>query len=72
MQIDIAKNRYPFSVVWGHLPCLTWMLPIIGHMGITDSQGRIHDFQGPYTIITDRFMTGWVFKYWQVNPEKLK
>jgi len=71
MKIDVSKNRFPFSIVWGHLPCLTQIMPIVGHMGITDSQGRIHDFQGPYMIIEDQFMTGTIFKYWQVDPQKM-
>lgn len=27
-----------------------------GHMGIADSQGKIHDFQGPYNVGVDDFM----------------
>jgi hypothetical protein len=26
------------------------MIPFIGHLGISDSRGRSHDFQGPYTV----------------------
>lgn len=37
-------------VVWCPLPLLTWMVPFIGHLGITDSKGIIHDFAGPYYI----------------------
>ena len=48
--IDYEKSRFPFAIVWSPLPPLTWLLPFIGHMGICDSRGVIHDFAGPYTI----------------------
>eukprot|EP00823_Brevimastigomonas_motovehiculus_P002718 TRINITY_DN1635_c0_g1_i2.p1 TRINITY_DN1635_c0_g1~~TRINITY_DN1635_c0_g1_i2.p1 ORF type:complete len:196 (+),score=37.02 TRINITY_DN1635_c0_g1_i2:96-683(+) len=67
--IDIPQNRFPFSLVWGSLPCITWLIPFIGHMGICDSQGRIHDFAGPYTVNTDDFMVGNVAKYYQMDVE---
>lgn len=72
MEVNVGKNRYPFSIVWGSLPCLTWLCPLIGHMGITDSKGNIHDFAGPYTIGVDDFMTGPVMKYWQINPRTIQ
>ena len=70
-QCEIGKNRFPFSVVWGSLPCLTWLCPFIGHLGITDSKGQVHDFAGPYTICIDDFMTGPVYKYWQIDPRTI-
>jgi len=30
--------------------CVRWLLPFIGHMGICDSEGKVHDFAGPYHI----------------------
>ena len=36
----------PYSIVWTHLPPITWVLPFIGHMGITDSRGVVYDFVG--------------------------
>jgi hypothetical protein len=56
--IDPVRNRFPFCVVWGPLPVISWILPFIGHMGICDSKGRVHDFAGPYHIGVDRFMVG--------------
>ncbi len=32
--IDIKRNRYPYSIVWTPLPCISWFLPFIGHTGI--------------------------------------
>ena len=49
--VDLERNRFPFSIVWQPFPVLGWILPCIGHMGICDSEGVVHDFQGPYTII---------------------
>lgn len=57
-KVDAARNRFPFSVVWQPFPVLGWILPCIGHMGICDSQGVVHDFQGPYTIVSDNMMLG--------------
>ncbi len=44
------KSRYPLCVAWTPLPCISWLLPFIGHTGICASDGRVHDFAGPYTI----------------------
>lgn len=40
----------PTSIVWAPLPLLSWILPLVGHVGITDSSGHIWDFAGPYQI----------------------
>ena len=61
--VDPRRNRFPFSVVWGPLGPLTCCCPCVGHMGIADSQGKIHDFAGPYRIGIDRFMVGCVLRY---------
>ena len=31
--------------MWQPFPPLTWFIPMIGHTGITDSKGIVHDFQ---------------------------
>ena len=70
--VDVHAGRYPFAVVWGPLPGLTCCCPCVGHLGIADSQGRIHDFQGPYAIGVDDFMVGMVWRYAVVSsPEDL-
>ena len=48
--IQPSKNLYPNCILWSPLPPITWLLPFIGHTGIADSQGVIHDFAGPYHI----------------------
>lgn len=42
---------------------MTCCMPCVGHMGIADSQGKIHDFAGPYCVGVDRFMVGCVLRY---------
>lgn len=65
--VNPEKNRFPFALVWGPLPVITWLLPFIGHMGVCDSEGRVHDFAGPYFVGIDQFMTGSVHKYFQFD-----
>ena len=55
--------RFPLSITWTPLPCLTQLIPIIGHTGIGDSQGVIHDFAGPYYVSYDDFAFGETHKY---------
>mmetsp|Transcript_47738 Transcript_47738/g.125056 ORF Transcript_47738/g.125056 Transcript_47738/m.125056 type:complete len:151 (-) Transcript_47738:1675-2127(-) len=62
-KVDLELNRFPNSIVWGPLGPLTCCCPCVGHMGIADSQGRIHDFAGPYCIGIDDFMVGCVWRY---------
>ena len=45
------------------------MIPSIGHTGIGDSKGVIHDFAGPYTIGVDDFSFGSTIKYVQLDLE---
>lgn len=52
------RDFLPMSIVWCPIPMLTWMCPIIGHLGIVTSDGVIHDFVGPYTINKSRTQLG--------------
>ncbi|KAF2368223.1 Protein of unknown function DUF778 [Trinorchestia longiramus] len=63
-------HRFPACIVWTPLPMLTWIFPIIGHMGIADTSGIIHDFAGPYHVSEDNMAFGWPTKYWQLDPYK--
>ena len=49
-KIDKSRNRYPYAIAWTPLPMITWLIPFIGHMGLCDSRGRVHDFAGPYVL----------------------
>lgn len=62
-RVDLQSNRFPHAIVWGPLGPLTCCCPVVGHMGIGDSEGRIHDFAGPYCIGVDEFMVGCVWRY---------
>ena len=42
-----------YSIVWSPLPPITWIFPVIGHMGIADSNGVASDFRGPYFVGDD-------------------
>ena len=61
-QIDTIKHRYPFCIVWTPLPCITWLIPSIGHIGICESNGIIHDFAGPFYVSIDDMAFGFPTK----------
>jgi len=67
-EIDKSRQRYPCCIVWTPIPVLTWLFPIIGHMGIGLSSGVIRDFAGPYYVSEDNMGFGRPTKYWQLTP----
>lgn len=69
LQIDPKQGRYNFCIVWTPIPLITWLIPIIGHMGIATSSGIIRDFAGPYFVSEDNMAFGQPTKYWQLDPE---
>ncbi|KAL4221622.1 hypothetical protein ACF0H5_019879 [Mactra antiquata] len=71
VQIDHTTQRYPYCIVWTPIPCLTWLFPIIGHMGIATTSGVIRDFAGPYFVSEDNMAFGNPAKYWQLNVDKV-
>ncbi|CAH0550479.1 unnamed protein product [Brassicogethes aeneus] len=70
--IDRDKDRYPCCIVWTPIPFLTWLFPIIGHMGIALSNGVIRDFAGPYFVSEDNMAFGRPTKYLQLTPTLAK
>ena len=66
------SERYPCSVVWTSLPVITWLLPIIGHVGITFSDGTITDFSGPYQITVRNFMGGPPRRVWELKMDQMR
>ena len=64
---DPPNARFPFCITWTPLPCITWFLPMIGHTGICDSEGVIHDFAGPYYVSIDDFAFGETHKYVELD-----
>ena len=41
-----GTNAPPCSILWTPIHPITWFAPFVGHMGITDSSGRLHDWGG--------------------------
>ncbi|GLH08737.1 hypothetical protein R5R35_012829 [Gryllus longicercus] len=70
--IDPHIHRYPFCIVWTPIPFLTWLCPLIGHMGIAMSSGVIRDFAGPYYVSEDNMAFGWPTKYLQLDPSNAR
>ena len=64
-------DRYPYSIVWTPLPILTWFIPLIGHTGIADSRGVIHDFGGSYFVAVDSMTFGRPTKVTRLDPRKV-
>ena len=48
--VNHTRQLYPYCIVWSPLGPITWFCPFIGHTGIGDSTGIIHDFAGPFSI----------------------
>ncbi|CAL1545910.1 unnamed protein product [Lymnaea stagnalis] len=71
-KVDPQHNRFPHCIVWTPIPCLTWLLPIIGHMGICTTSGVIRDFAGPYYVSEDDMAFGKPVKYWQMDLSKAR
>ena len=69
-KVDHERQRYPHSIVWTPIPCLTWLFPFIGHMGIATTEGIIRDFAGPYYVSTDNMAFGAPTKYWTLDPSR--
>ncbi|XP_037548741.1 transmembrane protein 222 [Nematolebias whitei] len=70
-KISPEACRYPFCVVWTPIPFLSWLFPIIGHMGICTSTGVIRDFAGPYFVSEDNMAFGKPTKYWMLDVSKV-
>ena len=49
----MSSSDLSFTVVWSPLPPITWICPVIGHLGIADSRGVASDFRGPYYVGDD-------------------
>ena len=65
--INPNNNCFPYCIVWTPIPCLTYIIPSIGHTGIGNSTGIIHDFAGSYYVSIDDFAFGKPTKYLQLD-----
>ena len=70
INIDKENDKYPYSLVWTSIPCITHTLPWIGHMGICKSNGIIYDFSGSYLINENKFAFGKPYKYAYLEPNE--
>ncbi|XP_061753378.1 transmembrane protein 222 isoform X1 [Nerophis ophidion] len=70
-KINPEACRYPHCIVWTPIPVLSWLFPIIGHMGICTSTGIIRDFAGPYFVSEDNMAFGRPTKYWMLDISKV-
>jgi hypothetical protein len=64
-------HNFPYTIAWTTLPCISWILPSIGHTGICGSNGEVHDFAGPYMVNVDCMMCGPPKKIWQLRIEDM-
>ncbi|KAK6732265.1 hypothetical protein RB195_016572 [Necator americanus] len=71
-EIDVARHRFPFCIVWTPLPVLTWIFPLIGHMGIGTSKGIIRDFSGSYYVSEDDMGFDWPTMYWKLSVDSVE
>ena len=61
-----------FSIVWTPLPCLSALVPWIGHVGIVDLEGNCFDFAGPYTITYNDLAFGVPHKYHRLETKEIQ
>ena len=39
-EINVENDKFPFCIVWTPIPLITYLIPIVGHMGICMSSGQ--------------------------------
>lgn len=65
--------RFPNSIVWSRLPVISYIIPVIGHVGIGDEEGVIYDFSGDQCVAIDNFTFGPdPIKYFIVELDRVK
>eukprot|EP00099_Drosophila_melanogaster_P024710 NP_723362.1 uncharacterized protein Dmel_CG8372, isoform B [Drosophila melanogaster] len=69
--INVKDQRFPYCIVWTPIPVLTWLMPMIGHMGICTSSGVIRDFAGPYFVSEDNMAFGRPTRYIRLHPKHM-
>jgi hypothetical protein len=69
--VDGASREKPCAVVWTGLPMVTWLCPLIGHVGITDSRGLVTDFSGCYIVTVGSLMGGPARRIWRLDVDDM-
>ena len=69
-QSDAEDSRFACCILWTPIHPITWFLPFVGHLGVCDSKGRLHDWGGgPIHACAPRFMMfGEPARYIQMQP----
>ena len=70
INIDKKNDRYPYSLVWTSIPCITHIIPWIGHLGICKSNGIIYDFAGHCLVNENNFFFGKPYEYAFLEPKE--
>ncbi|CAF3919806.1 unnamed protein product [Adineta steineri] len=70
-RIDPKRARYPHCIVWTPIPCVTWVFPFIGHMGIARTDGVIRDFAKSYLVSEDNMDFGRPTRYLQLDLNRI-
>lgn len=65
--LDKRNHSLSCCVLWTPIPVLTWLIPVFGHIGVSDSDGTVYDFVGPYYINKGRLSFGDPRKKWVIN-----
>ncbi len=47
LEKERSNHNIPFAVVYTPIPVVSWICPLIGHLGICDSEGNMYDFSCP-------------------------
>lgn len=70
----IAGGLYPCCIMWTPIHPITWFAPFVGHMGICDSSGQLHDWGGgPIRACHPReMMFGTPCRYMKFTPKNLE
>ncbi|VEL43103.1 unnamed protein product, partial [Protopolystoma xenopodis] len=45
----------------------SWLFPLVGHVGVGDSQGNIFDFAGPFLVSENDMAFGWPTLFVQLD-----
>ncbi|KAH0482930.1 MAG: uncharacterized protein KVP18_001217 [Porospora cf. gigantea A] len=62
----------PYCVAWTQLPLVTQIAPVVGHTGLTDKLGAVHDFQGHNTVGVGNMAFCKPLRYWQLDVDLAK
>ena len=65
------ENNNKCSIVWTSIPLISWICPLIGHVGVTDSKGITYDFQGTNFINKGKLLFGLPLRQFKIPIDNL-